>query len=116
MEKGLSQASFWLVMLSQLHWVHGLLPSGLFLSLLLGAVSGRDFVVRVTYGAGAEKVQGTRLLLSHLSNTSTELPCERKLLGCVLVTVATLSFGSRKESRRLITQYSNIHRHHPNAA
>lgn len=37
-------------------------------------------------------------------HASAELPPgEHKLLGCVLVTVATISLGDRMESRRLIT-------------
>lgn len=64
MEKHLSYASSWLEMLSQLHLVHSILPSALFLSLLLRAPSPMNFVVRVTYGAGAEKAQGTWSLQS----------------------------------------------------
>ena len=97
MEEGLSWASFWPEMLSQLQLVHSMLPSALFLSLFLGVAIPRGSLVRATYEAGAEKVQG-RCSFGHPSHTSTELALgEHRLLGRVLITMATISQGQNGE-------------------
>lgn len=85
-----------------------LLPSALFLSLLLGAVSRRGFVVRVPNGAGAEKVQGTRLLPSCLRRTATWWTQVAWMCPCYYGDYQSWGKNGKQEA-------DNIGGHHPDA-
>lgn len=96
-------------MLSQLLFVHSMLPSALFSSLFLGGVAiPRGCLVRATYEAGAEEVQG-RCSFGHPSNASTEWALgEHRLLGWVLITMATINLKGRMGRGETISHLTNV--------